>query len=504
MEYVPGGSSMVAEDGSHGMGEMGDHLEEVDLSQFEQRDENGVLRLHYAALDGQVSLVAACLLQRPDLVNERANVRRQTPLHWACMKGRMESVLLLAEKGADPNLADSEGYTPLATAVQYNLLPAVHYLAERGGNLRTVDNEGHTLLHWAAYFGYERLVDYLLARGLSATAIDYAGRSPIHWAALRGCHESLVILADSLKTQAAYDEEMRRMDKNSQTPVDYSLSGAQKNDIVKRIVMHTTCTQMEMLTPAQLRWAWRKEYASSFVLSFLVPFIAYHWRAIVLGQNDPSLALRVLPVGIALALCYFLYRTLGKFRPRSYNKEGPLHFGNVSAVVALFSGAYWLYFMPNFFWRVPLIQIPAFLSAVFSPVLLWLTHRTPPEYIEAVESDPPFDFKTMPQEQFCGTCLIRRPIRSKHCSFCNRCVARFDHHCRYVNQCIGFANHRLFFLFVMSTFMGVAAGMVMIAVSIYDFYMANSLSFFSAVWSWTGYEPFLAIMVPICLSYESF
>ena len=61
----------------------------------------------------------------------------------------------------------------------------------------------------------------------------------------------------------------------------------------------------------------------------------------------------------------------------------------------------------------------------------------------------------------CGKCQKDRPLRAHHCSVCDKCFMKMDHHCPWVFNCVGFANQKIFFLFICYTVLGCLISLIM-------------------------------------------
>jgi ankyrin repeat protein len=129
--------------------------------------------------------VVDTLLLAPGIDLNLANRQGETPLMMAAIKGNLELVQKLVERGADIN---REGWAPLHYAASAGLEHSVaiaSYLLEHSAYIDAASPNGSTPLMLAAQYSSEAMVKLLLEEGADVslrnqqgqTAVDFARRS---------------------------------------------------------------------------------------------------------------------------------------------------------------------------------------------------------------------------------------------------------------------------------------------------------------------------------------
>lgn len=124
-------------------------------------DPNGQHAL-FLALRGGANKVFAVLLQHPQIRVDVANAVGETPLMMAALRGQVDAMKALVERGAQ---VGRSGWTPLHYAASGPSAPAVQWLLERGAEVDARAPNGNTPLMLAARYGSEDSVALLLRRG---------------------------------------------------------------------------------------------------------------------------------------------------------------------------------------------------------------------------------------------------------------------------------------------------------------------------------------------------
>jgi uncharacterized protein len=129
-------------------------------------DPKGQRALYLAMRDDSLQ-VAELLLPHPALLVDATNPVDETALMMAALKGRLDWVQRLIERGAAVN---RKGWTPLHYAASGPEPKVLALLLDRGALIEAPSPNGTTALMMAARYGDERSVDLLLARGASPRA----------------------------------------------------------------------------------------------------------------------------------------------------------------------------------------------------------------------------------------------------------------------------------------------------------------------------------------------
>ncbi|XP_072941998.1 palmitoyltransferase Hip14 [Epargyreus clarus] len=408
-----------------------------------QPDHETVTLLHWAAINNRREIMEY-LLEKGAKVDAIGGELQSTPLHWAARQGHLEAAVVLVRAGADAALRDAEGCAGLHLAAQFGHTAVVAYLVARGQAPDAPDAAGMTPLMWAAW--KVSAVDplrLLLTLGASTNPADRShGNTALHWAIL--ARNATAISTLILYGNASLDiPNLRGVTPLAmlQSTADSMWIGSKVSDKIKE----------HALASSRKNFLRRLSYDKKFRwwCVALMPFVAFYLTGLALEMSAPLLVKLFLLVCF-YALLHFVSNVL-------FDED----LKNIFPLSVYLATKVWFYITWAAF-VAPVVSAGSSLAFAACSLLLWYSFlrswRSDPGVICASRDDK---FRTIIElsesrgggfepARFCSACLLRRPLRSKHCSVCNRCVAKFDHHCPWVGNCIGANNHRYFIGFLAS------------------------------------------------------
>lgn len=111
-------------------------------------DVDGCMAIHLAAANGKNDVINILLDVDASNINDVDN-RGNTPLHWASMKDRADTVLLLIENGADIEAKDIDNWTALHYAAAFASLQTVEALVDNGADKNSLTKDGNIPVNYA-------------------------------------------------------------------------------------------------------------------------------------------------------------------------------------------------------------------------------------------------------------------------------------------------------------------------------------------------------------------
>ncbi|KAK4499585.1 hypothetical protein PRZ48_010103 [Zasmidium cellare] len=422
-------------------------------------DEQGITALHWAAINGHHAL-CHFLIQSGADVNARGGDAHATPVLWASKRFNLQVVSLLLANGADPLLRDDQGYNLLHSAtLDGNVYQLILLLHQPDIPVDVPDSQGHTSLMWAAYKGFPACIDILLRSGADVHAVDDMGFTALHWALVKGsymCIQKLVEYGSDRFVRSKPPEGETEGDTPAMTAAKMK-SERQWHKALVDSGFDEAGNPLSFPIPMvkDRRWFFNRFF---FFWPFVLGGIQLHMLAYLsIWVSVPG----VLILGFGLQ--HFVQKSL-RWAPSDMN-----HMHRTPFLAGIFAGTlFWVGVRYVFRVLPTTLYTNFFLNVLFASCyglttyFYFMTMTADPGFIPKGSSrgqtkktiDDLVEHNAFNETHFCTTCMIRKPLRSKHCKRCGRCVAREDHHCPWVDNCVAVNNHKHFLLYVMFMIVG--------------------------------------------------
>ena len=145
-------------------------------------DEQGQVGLYLAFRVGSLK-VASALLAHPAIKVDAENAAGETPLMMAAMRGEVDAMRKLLDKGSQVN---RKGWTPLHYAASGPSLEALELLLSRGADVEAGSPNGTTAVMMAARYGSDDAAFALVKKGADTRKKNDKGLNAADFARLGG------------------------------------------------------------------------------------------------------------------------------------------------------------------------------------------------------------------------------------------------------------------------------------------------------------------------------